>query len=54
VLRLHRSEIANRLAQRVRDDFAARNTVMIDGWLVSLTETRLCALAALGEGSVIG
>ena len=54
VLCLHRSEIANRLAQRVRDDFAARNTVTIDGWLVSLTETQLCALAALAEGSVIG
>jgi hypothetical protein len=54
VLQLERTEIANRLAQRVRDDFAARNTVMLDGWLVSLTELRLCALAALTKGSVTG
>ena len=46
------TEIAKRLAQRVRDDFATRNTVMLDGWLVSLTEMRLCALAALTKGSV--
>lgn len=46
VVHLERTEIARRLAQRVRDDFATRNTVMLDGWLVSLTEMRLCALAA--------
>jgi len=39
--------IAKRLSQRIRDDFSARRTVMLDGWVLSVTETRLYALAAL-------
>ena len=43
------AEIAGRLSQRIRDDFAAGRTIMLDGWLLSLAETRLYALAALGQ-----
>jgi hypothetical protein len=30
-----------------RSDFAEGRTVMVDGWILSRTEARLCALAAL-------
>jgi hypothetical protein len=29
---------------RISDDFAAGRTVMLDGWVLSITECRLCAL----------
>ena len=37
-----------RLRDRVRDDFAARRTVTVDGWLLARTEARAAALLALG------
>jgi hypothetical protein len=42
--RLARTEIA----ARVRDDFAAGRVVMLDGWMLSVTEARLCALTLRG------
>lgn len=32
------------LADEVRDDFEAGHTVVVDGWLLSVTEARQCAL----------
>ena len=32
------------LADQVRDDFDAGRTVVVDGWLLSMTEARQCAL----------
>ena len=32
---------------RVRDDFARGRTVVVDGWLLSTTEARQCALFSL-------
>lgn len=40
-------DIASRLTARIRNDFAVERTIMLDGWLLSLAETRLYALAAL-------
>ena len=34
-------------AAMVRDDFAAGRTVVIDGWVLSVTEARQCALYSL-------
>lgn len=34
------------IANRIRHDFIKRRTVMIDGWLLSRTEARICALHA--------
>jgi hypothetical protein len=34
----------------VRDDFAHGRTVLIDGWVLSLTEARQCALFSLLPG----
>lgn len=35
------------LAQLQRRDFAEAHTVSVNGWLLSRTEARLCAIAAL-------
>ena len=35
------------LADRIRDDFAAGRTVVVDGWVLSLTEARQAALFSL-------
>ena len=35
------------IARRIRHDFHCRRTTRVDGWILSLTEARLCALAAL-------
>jgi hypothetical protein len=35
------------LARRTRRDFAEGHVVMVQGWMLALTEVRLCALAAL-------
>jgi len=32
------------VADQVRDDFDANRTVVVDGWLLSVTEARQCAL----------
>jgi hypothetical protein len=40
-------EIRRKLAQQIQADFATARTVRLDGWLIALTEARLCALAAL-------
>lgn len=34
-------------AARCRQDFAEGQTVQVEGWVLSLTEARLCALASL-------
>src|SRR5690606_29257250 len=38
------------VARQERRDFAAGRTVTVDGWVLSLTEARLCAIAALARG----
>ena len=35
------------LAARIRDDFAAGRTVLVKGWVLSVTEARQCALFSL-------
>ncbi len=38
------TSLHDRLDAQVRSDFAAGTTVQLDGWLLSRTEARLCAL----------
>jgi len=38
--------IRAKLAQAIRQDYAAGLTIKRDGWLLTITEARLCALAA--------
>ena len=35
------------IASRTRDDFAAGRIVVVDGWVLSMTEARRCALFSL-------
>jgi hypothetical protein len=37
------------MEQQVRDDFAAGRTVLVEGWVLSATEARQCALFSLGR-----
>jgi hypothetical protein len=41
------SRLRRVLAEKVRLDFLRRDVVLVDGWLLSITEARLCALHAL-------
>jgi hypothetical protein len=45
--RVSDDELRALLAAGVREDFAAERTVRCGGWVLSATEARLCALAAL-------
>jgi hypothetical protein len=38
------------IADQVRDDFDAGRTVVVDGWLLSVTEARQCALFSALQG----
>ncbi len=40
-------QVGRMLQDRIRSDFATGETVEVDGWILSRTEARLCALAAL-------
>jgi len=42
-----RADLRRAVSGRVRQDFADGRTVTVDGWVLSRTEARLCALAAL-------
>jgi hypothetical protein len=42
-------EVRGALAARVRADFDEEETVQLGGWVLSRTEARLCALAALAD-----
>lgn len=39
---------AMRVATRIQADFDGNRVVTVDGWIVSTTEARLCALCAIG------
>lgn len=43
-------ELRGRVMTAIRTDFVERNTVDIEGWLLSRTEARICALRALDCG----
>jgi hypothetical protein len=44
-----RPAVKRRIAHQVARDFAEGAVVNVDGWMLSLTEARLCALAALSR-----
>ena len=48
------AELRRSIRQRVRRDFASDETVQVDGWVLSITELRLYALAALIAPTPIG
>jgi hypothetical protein len=50
VARIARRELRARYQSRQRSDFAEGHMVSVQGWFLSQTEARLCALVALVEG----
>lgn len=40
-------QLRDRLAQKIRQDFADERVVKLQGWLLARTEARLCALTTL-------
>lgn len=44
---LSEADIIAKLRNLIAEDFAFGNTVQVDGWVLSRTEARLCALCAL-------
>jgi hypothetical protein len=42
------------LEERIRNDFIHGDTVAVDGWLLSITEARLCALVSLFKDATPG
>jgi hypothetical protein len=41
------ASVASYLDKKVREDFKENNTVIVNGWVLSLTEARQCALFSL-------
>ena len=39
--------LAEAIQTKVKSEFEKRNTVMVDGWVLSVTEARQCALSSL-------
>lgn len=39
--------LSDNLDQQIKNDFLTGNTVMVDGWILSVTEARQCALLSL-------
>lgn len=46
---IHNTEIKKGLKTKVTEDFNTGNTILIDGWLLSITEARQCALLSISE-----
>jgi hypothetical protein len=42
-----KQEMSKLLSDRVRQDFETEHVVKVQGWILSITEARLCALTAL-------
>lgn len=43
------ASLASILSQKVQEDFEQNKTVVVNGWVLSLTEARQCALFSLTE-----
>jgi len=41
------TELSNQIAATVKQDFSAGRTIVLNGWVLSLTEARQCALHTL-------
>ncbi|MGB5202980.1 hypothetical protein [Eudoraea sp.] len=48
---VHHTEIKTGLKTKVAEDFNTGNTILIDGWLLSITEARQCALLSISEAN---
>jgi hypothetical protein len=46
--------LARAFAARMRDDFTQGRTARVEGWVLSASEARLCALHALARPALLG
>jgi len=46
-LNMEDNKLRDRLTEKIKQDFKTGNTVIIDGWLLSVTEARQCALTSI-------
>ena len=42
-------DISNRLSTRIKSDFNEQKTIVLEGWVLSVTEARQCALFSLRQ-----
>ncbi len=42
-------QLQNFLAQKIQNDYKTEKTVIVDGWILSVTEARQCALFSLTQ-----
>lgn len=49
VMHAHRRQLRQTLSAACRKDFADGAVIPVQGWVLSATETKLCALAALSQ-----
>lgn len=48
---IHNTDLKIGLRTKVTDDFSTGKTILIDGWLISITEARQCALLSISESN---
>jgi len=48
---MNNTDIKIRLKTKVAEDFSTGNTILIEGWLLSITEARQCAFLSLSEAN---
>ncbi|WP_297694622.1 hypothetical protein [uncultured Eudoraea sp.] len=45
------NDLKNSLKSKVAEDFNTGNTILLDGWLLSITEARQCAFLCISEAN---
>jgi hypothetical protein len=45
------NDLKNSLKSKVAEDFNTGNTILVDGWLLSITEARQCAFLCMSEAN---
>ena len=51
LLALRAERLRSEIARRIRRDFSRKDIALVDGWVLSRTEARLCALMSLASSS---
>ncbi len=48
---IHNTNLKIGLRNKVTEDFSSGKIILIDGWLISITEARQCALLSISESN---
>lgn len=49
--KIHNADLKLGLKSQVTEDFKTGQTILIEGWLISVTEARQCALLSISESN---